>query len=427
MKEYVTISHEDNDKIDTFVNDYKLFAVFEGSTHILFAENFINNIGKFKDIFRTMHIPDNIFFSCKSNKSPMFLKLAAENNCGIEVSSVFELNDALKFTNKIIASGPAKSDDYISKSIKSNIIISVDDICELKTIISFNKEANILLRISNIIGIVSRFGINISQIEECLRLIRNSKINLMGFSFHINNYDLDDRVAAINEILDIVDKYSLKIKYIDIGGGIPTNYCSEDDFAKFLKNNNPNMYFNNKMPCSFYPYYSKIADEKALGYILKNIKSKIKNIQIIVEPGRSLLKNCGITIFKVMYLKELENEEKLLVVDGNINELSEQWFNSDYLVEPVLYKTNYESKLDKPIFASIVGNLCLEQDIITRRKIKFDYLPEKGDFLIYFNTAGYQMDSNESEFHKIPVMKKVIINNEADEIKIRGESDYDCQ
>ena len=46
------------------------------------------------------------------------------------------------------------------------------------------------------------------------------------------------------------------------------------------------------------------------------------------------------------------------------------------------------------MYASIAGNLCLEQDMITWRKIKFNYLPEHGDYLIYYNTAGYQMDSN---------------------------------
>ena len=46
----------------------------------------------------------------------------------------------------------------------------------------------------------------------------------------------------------------------------------------------------------------------------------------------------------------------------------------------------------------MAGNLCLEQDMITWRKLKFEKIPKNGDYLIYFNTAGYQMDSNESKF-----------------------------
>jgi diaminopimelate decarboxylase len=126
-------------------------------------------------------------------------------------------------------------------------------------------------------------------------------------------------------------------------------------------------------------------------------------------------------------LKDLPNGEKVLVTNGNINCLSEQWFNTDYLIEPVLYKKNKDSKkIDKPIFASIAGNLCLEQDMITWRKIKFDYLPEPGDYLIYYNTAGYQMDSNESNFHKIPLVKKFVVEKSGNKYEIREDDKYDC-
>ena len=57
-------------------------------------------------------------------------------------------------------------------------------------------------------------------------------------SFHINNYSLDDRVNAINEVLELAESKNLNISFIDIGGGIPTNYCSKDDYYNFLKQNN---------------------------------------------------------------------------------------------------------------------------------------------------------------------------------------------
>lgn len=77
------------------------------------------------------------------------------------------------------------------------------------------------------------------------------------------------------------------------------------------------------------------------------------------------------------------------------------------MIEPKLISKNNNS--NNSILASVAGNLCLEQDMITWRKIKFDTIPEKGDLLIYYNTAGYQMDSNESEFHKIPLVKKYVV------------------
>ena len=355
------------------------------------------------------------------------MKYASEQNCGIEVASNYELNDALKFTKKIIASGPAKDDDYLNNSIDNDVLISVDDIEELKRIKEINKPVRVLLRISDLLGKVSRFGININQIDLCLDIISNSLIQLEGFSFHINNYSLNDRVNAINEVLELAESKNLNISFIDIGGGIPTNYCSKDDYYKFVKQNNKEMYFKEHFISDYYPYYSKIADEKALDYIFKKVYKKLnkKGIEIIIEPGRSLLKNVGVSIYEVQYMKNLFNGENIVVTNGNINCLSEQWFNSDYLIEPKLISKNNNS--NNSILASVAGNLCLEQDMITWRKIKFDTIPEKGDLLIYYNTAGYQMDSNESEFHKIPLVKKYVVKKNDNGYLIEEDKKYDCK
>ena len=422
---YVKVRAIKNSDISLFVEDCNLFAVFDAPLNVLFADNFIMNINKYKDIFMHFKMPNNIFFSCKSNKSYAFLNYAANNGCGIEVSSLYELEDALKHTNRIIASGPAKSKNYINRSIDCGAIISVDDIYELRQIKETNKNVKVFLRISNLLNIVSRFGINILQLDECLNLIKDSNIELEGFSFHINNYNLDDRINAIKELLKIVKEKNISINYIDIGGGFPTNYCSKKDYLNFLNKNTNNMYFKNKNITDFYQYYSDIADEKALKYILDNVSHLLNGIEIIIEPGRSLLSNCGISIYKVEYLKQIYNGDYLVITNGNINCLSEQWFNSDYLIEPLLLKKTNTKKLKEPIYASVAGNLCLEQDMLTWRKIKFDYIPENGDYLIYYNTAGYQMDSNESNFHKIPLVEKVVVFKKNGKFCLRSDEEYD--
>lgn len=427
MVYYSKVEAEECENLECLAEAYNLFALFDTPANVIFVDKFISNIDKFKDIFMQYFSRENIFFSCKCNKSFALLKYASEKNCGVEVASNYELNDALKFTKKIIASGPAKSADYLNNSIDNDVLISVDDIEELKRIKDINKPVQVLLRISDLLGKVSRFGININQIDLCLDIISNSMIQFKGFSFHINNYSLDDRVNAINEVIKLVESKNLNISFIDIGGGIPTNYCSKDDYYNFLKQNNKDMYFKNHFITDYYPYYSEIADEKALDYIFKKVYKKLnkKGIEIIIEPGRSLLKNVGVSIYEVQYLKKLFNGENIIVTNGNINCLSEQWFNSDYLIEPKLISKNNNSS--DSFLASIAGNLCLEQDMITWRKIKFDTIPQKGDLLIYYNTAGYQMDSNESEFHKIPLVKKYVVKKIKDRYVIEEDARYDCK
>ena len=427
MLNYSKVSAENYECLECLSEAYNLFALFDTPANVIFVDQFIDNINKFKDIFTQYFSRENIFFSCKCNKSLALLKYASEQNCGVEVSSNYELNDALKFTKKIIASGPAKDDDYLKNSIDNDVIISVDDVEELKRIKKINKPVRVFLRISDLLGKVSRFGINLNQIDLCLQIISNSMITLDGFSFHINNYSLDDRVNAIEEVIGMIESKNISIKYIDIGGGIPSNYCSKEDFEKFLKVNNKKMYFKEHFINDYYPYYSEVADENALDYILKKVYKKLneRKIEIIIEPGRSLLKNVGISIFEVQYVKNLFNGDNIVVTNSNINCLSEQWFNSDYLIEPKLIPRNNNS--NNSIFASIAGNLCLEQDMITWRKIKFDTIPERGDLLVYYNTAGYQMDSNESEFHKIPLVKKYVVKKIDDRYVIEEDKKYDCK
>lgn len=427
MVNYSKVEAENCECLECLAEAYNLFALFDTPANVIFADQFISNIDKFKDIFTQYFLHENIFFSCKCNKSYALLKYAAEQNCGVEVSSNFELNDALKYTKKIIASGPAKDNEYLNNSIDNNVIISVDDVEELKLIKKINKPAKVLLRISDLLGKISRFGINMNQIDLCLEIISNSSIQLEGFSFHINNYSLNDRIDAINELIELIELKDLNVKFIDIGGGIPTNYCSKEDYHNFLKLNNKEMYFKEHFINDYYPYYSEIADEKALNYIFENVYKKLneKGIEIIIEPGRSLLKNVGVSIYEVQYLKHLSNGDNILVINGNINCLSEQWFNSDYLIEPKLIPNN--SRQNSNILVSVAGNLCLEQDMVTWRKIKFDTIPERGDLLVYYNTAGYQMDSNESNFHKIPLVKKYIVKRIDNIYVVEEDEEYDCK
>ena len=107
--------------------------------------------------------------------------------------------------------------------------------------------------------------------------------------------------------------------------------------------------------------------------------------------------------------------------------MSEQWFNTDYFIEPKIYKREESKNIKDNFLASVAGNLCLEQDIITWRKINFKQQPEKGDYLIYYNTAGYQMDSNESNFHKIPLVEKVVVKKVGKKYRIRSDNSYDCK
>lgn len=100
MVNYSKVSAEGCEHLECLAEAYNLFALFDTPANVIFADQFIINVNKFKDIFMQYFSRENIFFSCKCNKSFALLKYASEQNCGIEVASNYELSDALKFTKK---------------------------------------------------------------------------------------------------------------------------------------------------------------------------------------------------------------------------------------------------------------------------------------------------------------------------------------
>jgi diaminopimelate decarboxylase len=129
-------------------------------------------------------------------------------------------------------------------------------------------------------------------------------------------------------------------------------------------------------------------------------------VKLLLEPGRALLDKAGCTVFRVQGVKDLDGYG-IVTVDGSSLSLSEQWFDSEYLPDPVLLS---RAGPGEPYAACVGGATCLESDMVTWRKVRFPARPAVGDLLVYPNTAGYQMDSNESPFHELPLPPKVVLD-----------------
>jgi diaminopimelate decarboxylase len=97
------------------------------------------------------------------------------------------------------------------------------------------------------------------------------------------------------------------------------------------------------------------------------------------------------------------------VVDGTSLSLSEQWFNTEFVPDPQLLSSHTAGPDAVPFLASVGAATCLESDMLTWRVITFPHRPIAGDYLIYHNTAGYQMDSNESTFHDTSLPPKLAV------------------
>lgn len=131
-----------------------------------------------------------------------------------------------------------------------------------------------------------------------------------------------------------------------------------------------------------------------------------------------MLDQAGITLFDVVGIKNREGYA-IVTVQGSSLSLSEQWFNSEYLPDPVLL----DHREGTVFTACVGGSTCLESDMITWRKVAFPRAIEPGDRLVYLNTAGYQMDSNESPFHEAALPNKVVVELDGDGAALRWRLD----
>ena len=333
------------------------------------------NIKNFKKNFKSFS--PLICFAVKSNTNVSLIREIRKLGLGADVVSMGELMMALKAgidPKKIVFSGVGKTSLEIKYAIDKKILLinaeSKSEIIEIEKIAkSQKKTVNIGIRLNpntdaKTIRQIStgkkenKFGVDEKTFLELVKYSKNSKnINLKCLSVHIGSQILDHR--PYEKMLKVVDKIIKTSKhifqFIDLGGGMGISYENNSQKLNYKK-------------------YS-IAIKK----FLKNHSSKI-----IFEPGRSIVGNIGSLISKVIYIKENETKD-FVILDAAMNDLMRPaLYGAIHRTLPVL-KTNQISK--KPY--DFVGPICESTDKFTTLK-KFQKLKEK-DLVIMCDVGAYGM------------------------------------
>lgn len=399
---------------------------FGGTIHVLFPEIFASNVEAFLNVGLENNFPLKIYYAAKANKAETFLEMALKENIGVDVSSLYEFRAALNhgiLGKNISVSGPSKDKRLLLLAARYGAQIVIDDVAEIDTLdalpeAAFSNKVPVLLRLSQVQQSESRFGIPQETLSTCYeRLLEHPRLWLRGVSFHIDSYSIEERALALDHCITEIERLremGFEANFVNIGGGFTVQYMSEENAVLARESE----FYKGKRPASFYPYGHQAPKEKFLEMLLlsksasnpeKTLRELIieKKIQLIIEPGRALLDQAGITLMPVRQIRKSSRGAALVVVDGNMNYLSEQWFDTDFLPGPILLPLS--SNNSDPFEGSVVGNTCMENDVVTWRKVHFSHTPQRDDLLVYVNTAGYQMDSNESSFHQLPLPPKFAI------------------
>lgn len=453
------LNQETRDIIENKEKLKELANCYGSPLNILFPNVMDKNISNFKDTLKKYHLSGKIYYAHKCNKSNSFLKQALQNQINVDVASLEELKSALSngFTgDKIEATGP-KNDDFIILGIRHNIIFNVDNLEEIKKINYFKEKIHtknkirILLRLNGfkseetrIINRNSRFGTPKSQVNKLIEYAQENDKNLeiIGISFHLDTVNVKEKILAIENCIEIFEEMfekGLNPYVLDIGGGFKVNYIeskeewneSISELKEAILSGNNDLTWNNtsfglrvekgvlRGILNIHDYYNEITGNQLLDEILSSRLTKFQNreigeilsenmIELYIEPGCSLLDGAGINIAKVNFVKENENGDYLVGLDMKRSDLliGEQ----EMFVDPILISDSKEESNGKGVF--FIGNLCMENDIIFKRKIFTNKIPQSGDLVVFANTAGYFMDFDQSHTIKQKIATKVVANFE---------------
>ena len=353
-----------------------------------------SNILELKKYFRSFS--PLICFAVKSNTNTKILNEIKKFNLGADVVSLGELMKALKAginEKKIVFSGVGKTSTELNYAIKKDILLinaeSKSEILEIEKIakkkkkivdigirLNPNTDAQTLSQIST--GKKeNKFGVGEKIFLQLVEYIKRSQnLNLKCLSVHIGSQILNHK--PYQNMLKVVDrtirKSKYKFEYIDLGGGMGIDY--EHD--------------NSKLNLKKY--------SQDIKKFLKIHKSKI-----IFEPGRSIIGNSAILLTKIIYIKEGDKKD-FVILDVAMNDLMRPaLYGAKHKIIP-LKKSNQKSKK----MYEFVGPICESTDTFSTIK-KYQKLKEK-DFLAICDVGAYGV-SLASNYNVRPKPLEILIKN----------------
>lgn len=419
-----------------------------GPFHLLRPEMFAVNLAAFTDVLIEAGVAGQVYYGKKANKSSCWLSECARAGAGVDVASVPELVDALAGGVRgadLVVTGAAKVDQLLWLAARHGCLITVDAEDELERVIRLAEEpelggpVRILLRVLPESDPHSRFGFDPrgtdSELDRALRrcVAARDQVTMHGFSFHLGGYAVAPRAAMAAELLRRcleARERGLVADSISIGGGFAVSYLRGEDWAEFTGGRRDEWFHAGRTFGHFYPYHQAPTGADMLRAVLthpvpghpdsqhRDLATALSTTgtRLLLEPGRALLDGAGFSVFGVRGIKRRDGYD-IATVDGLSTSISEQWKHSEFLPDPILWP----AAPGEPTAACVGGASCLEYDMLTWRKVPFPRPPRPGDLLIYPNTAGYQMDKNETEFHQLPLPARVVLTGDGERQRWRLE------
>lgn len=350
--------------------------------------------------FQSSAFETEVLYASKAFCIQEVVRLAKKHHLSLDVVSGGELYTALQAgfdPQKIHFHGNNKSMQEIQEALQAKVgTLIVDNVMEGEYLCSIMKDqaydVHVLIRVNPGVEahtheyIVtahddSKFGISIHEKEQLAQLIalfqKTDHIIFDGFHAHIGSQIFEPQafeteVEVMGQFLwEMQQTYGIETKCLDVGGGFAVHYTSDDA----------------PIPIPTVAQTILRACEK------QKTKYHLPLEKILIEPGRSIVAEAGMTLYTVGFQKQTPHRHYIFV-DGGMSDN----------IRPALYQAKYRCAIanrmneQKKIPTCVAGKCCESGDVL----IEEADLPETkpGDLLIVYTTGAYGF-SMASEYNRL--------------------------
>jgi diaminopimelate decarboxylase len=361
-------------------------------------------------------VPHIVCYSIKANSNLAVLKTFVNLGAGFDIVSGGELFRARQVDcdpRKIVYSGVGKTEAEIEAALEADILMfNVESPQELEVIDRvagrLGKKAAIAIRVNPDVDPQThpyistgmkkaKFGINIARaLEDYRRAATMPNLEVIGVDCHIGSQltklsPFVDAIKKVRELVESLQKEGFAIKYLDLGGGLGITYKDEEP----------------PTPAD----YAEAIIETTRGL----------DVTLIFEPGRMMVGNAGMLIAKVLYVKEGE-AKNFVIVDAAMNDLARPALYGSYQGIQAVDRSTAATMV-----ADVVGPICESGDFLAQDREMPAF--RQGDLLAVASAGayGFSMASNYNSRTRTPeVMVKgdrvlVVRQRETYDDLIRGE------
>ncbi len=298
------------------------------------------------DAFARRHPNSIVLFAAKSFPSASVIGVLAEEGCGTDTAAAGELRMALAAgadPGRMVFHGNAKTDDDLRTAIEAGVRYIVvdnrDDIARIARLAT--ASVPVLLRVSPSLQAhtheammtghdASKFGTPASLVPEMIAAIRREPmLELRGLHAHVGSQLLDlDQFEAAVRALAAFERFGV----YDLGGGLGVRYVSSDEAPS--------------------------VDDYARRLVEAVHRHLGADVELLVEPGRSMVARSGITAYRVVTVKR--GERVHVAVDGGMGDNLEVSLYGQAFAPTVIDCTRPAEVAD------VVGRHCESGDFLAK-------------------------------------------------------------